>query len=86
MRPLNSFKNSVKIHRAHLYHLEPVVKFAGHLEIISCGDFSQFVFFNFGALFKYMPFLMHLNLAKFILVALGLPGQLCQVALLIVHH
>ena len=40
-RPLINFKNSGKIHRAFIYYVEPVVKFAFHLENILCGNTSE---------------------------------------------
>ena len=58
------FKISGKIHRAFIYYGEPVIKFAGHLQNLLCGNISEFALLHFRALFKYLILLKHLNLAK----------------------
>ena len=64
LRSLNIFKITGKIQRAIRYYLEPVVKFAVHLENILCGNISEFALLHFRALFKYLLLPMHLNFAK----------------------
>ena len=74
---LKCFQKFWKIQRAHIYYLEPVVKFADHLEFISCGNFSEFAFLHFWLLFNLLILLGILNLAKSYWLLLELPGQVC---------
>ena len=70
-RPLNLFKNSGKIHRAIIYYLEPLIKFAAHLKNILCVNISEFALLHFRALFNYLHFQLALNFATIIFVVVG---------------